>query len=129
MKIKQLNVHCCRLPITPIERGGIAPYQLSYRLATHGCIRLHPDDVDDLFHHVRLGEPGEVIYEPVLASFDGAAAYLEVHPDFYQSRGDPLLTAVGLLDRLGLAGRIDLPEVARIVREQEGLAVRLTIRR
>lgn len=35
MKISQIQVHCCRLPITPIERGGIAPYQLSYRLATH----------------------------------------------------------------------------------------------
>ena len=35
MKITQILVHCCRLPLTPLERGGIAPYQLSYRLATH----------------------------------------------------------------------------------------------
>ena len=35
MKITDLQVHCCRMPLTPIERGGIAPYQLSYRLATH----------------------------------------------------------------------------------------------
>ena len=35
MKITGLRVHCCRMPLTPLERGGIAPYQLSYRLATH----------------------------------------------------------------------------------------------
>jgi L-alanine-DL-glutamate epimerase-like enolase superfamily enzyme len=35
MKITDLLIHCCRMPLTPIERGGIAPYQLSYRLATH----------------------------------------------------------------------------------------------
>lgn len=35
MKITEVLVHCCRLPLTPLERGGLAPYQLSYRLATH----------------------------------------------------------------------------------------------
>jgi L-alanine-DL-glutamate epimerase-like enolase superfamily enzyme len=35
MKITDLRVHCCRMPLTPLERGGIAPYQLSYRIATH----------------------------------------------------------------------------------------------
>jgi len=35
MKITDLKVHCCRMPLTPLERGGIAPYQLSYRIATH----------------------------------------------------------------------------------------------
>lgn len=35
MKIRRLDVHCCRLPLTPLERGGVAPYKLSYRLATH----------------------------------------------------------------------------------------------
>ena len=35
MKIADVRVHCCRLPLMPLERGGIAPYQLSYRLATH----------------------------------------------------------------------------------------------
>lgn len=47
MKIKQIQVHCCRLPLTPIERGGIAPYQLSYRLATHAdryFVELQTDD-------------------------------------------------------------------------------------
>jgi L-alanine-DL-glutamate epimerase-like enolase superfamily enzyme len=47
MKIAELRVHCCRMPLTPLERGGIAPYQLSYRLATH---------VDRYFIEVRTDE-------------------------------------------------------------------------
>ena len=35
MKISDVRVHCCRMPLMPLERGGSAPYQLSYRLATH----------------------------------------------------------------------------------------------
>jgi L-alanine-DL-glutamate epimerase-like enolase superfamily enzyme len=47
MKITSLEVVACRLPLTPIERGGIAPYQLSYRLATHAdrfFIAVHTDE-------------------------------------------------------------------------------------
>ena len=47
MRITELRVHCCRMPLTPLERGGIAPYQLSYRLATH---------VDRYFLEVRTGD-------------------------------------------------------------------------
>jgi L,D-transpeptidase ErfK/SrfK len=108
--------------------GTTAPASI-YHFATHGCIRLHPDDVDDLFHHVRLGEPGEIVYQPVLVGFDGTTVYLEVHGDPYNLADNRLLMAMDLLDRSGLIERVNISDVTRVVRQSEGLAIPLAVRR
>lgn len=64
MKIRELHVHCCRLPLTPLERGGIAPYQLSYRLATHAdrlFIELKTDDGHSGWGEAELTLPAEAV--------------------------------------------------------------------
>jgi L,D-transpeptidase ErfK/SrfK len=105
--------------------GTTAPSSI-YHYATHGCIRLHPDDVEELFHFVTVGEPGRVVYEPVLVAFDGMDVYLEVHRDPYDRVPSPVARALQLLDQSGLRARVDLAEVVRVVREAEGLAVPVT---
>jgi L,D-transpeptidase ErfK/SrfK len=105
--------------------GTIAPLSI-YAFATHGCIRLHPDDIDALYQQVAAGERGRIIYEPVLVAYDGTDVYLEVHPDPYRRAPDPLLRALDLLDQAGLTGLIDATEVARVVRSAEGLATPVT---
>jgi L-alanine-DL-glutamate epimerase-like enolase superfamily enzyme len=65
MRIQKLNVYCCRLPLTPIERGGIAPYQLSYRLATHAdryFIELLTDDGHSGWGEGELTMPAEAVH-------------------------------------------------------------------
>jgi L,D-transpeptidase ErfK/SrfK len=123
-----LGKHWMRLSFGSIGLHGTTAPASIYRLATHGCIRLHPDDIEALFYRVRLGEPGEVVYQPVLAAFDGRAVYLEVHSDPYRLAGNPLRMATQLLDRLGLTDRVDAWDVVRVVRRSEGLAVPLAIR-
>jgi L,D-transpeptidase ErfK/SrfK len=108
--------------------GTTAPSSI-YSFSTHGCIRLHPEDADDLFRHVDVGASVRVVYQPVLVAFDGSSLYLEVHADPYNRAPSPLLTALNLLDRSGLLARVDVKEVARVVHEAEGLAVPLTLRR
>jgi L,D-transpeptidase ErfK/SrfK len=108
--------------------GTIAPSTI-YHYATHGCIRLHPDDVEDLFAHVAVGDPGRIVYEPILIAFDGTDVYLEVHADRYQRTPNPLWRALELLDQSGLRERVELTEVVRVVREAEGLAVAVTVQR
>jgi L,D-transpeptidase ErfK/SrfK len=107
--------------------GTTAPSSI-YHFATHGCIRLHPDDVDDLFHRVNVGERGRIVYQPVLVAFDGTDVYLEVHPDPYRRNGSPLLRALELLEQLGLQERVDLTEVLRVTRDAEGLATPVSTR-
>jgi L,D-transpeptidase ErfK/SrfK len=123
-----LGQYWMRLSFGSIGLHGTSAPSSIYHFATHGCIRLHPQDAEDLFHHVRLGEPGEIVHEPVLVAFDGASAFLEVHGDPYRRGGEPLTTAIDLLDRLLLTERVDVREVAGVVRQAEGLAIPLTLR-
>lgn len=108
--------------------GTTAPSSV-YHYATHGCIRLHPEDVEALFPFVALGDRGRIVYEPVLVAFDGTDVYLEVHRDPYRRAPNPLFRAAELLEQAGLRERVDLAVVARVVREAEGLAVPVTARR
>jgi len=105
--------------------GTIAPLSI-YAFATHGCIRLHPDDIDALFQQVAAGDRGRIIYEPVLVAYDGSDVYLEVHPDPYRRAPDSMGRALDLLEQAGLTGLSDMTEVAHVVRRAEGLATPVT---
>ena len=105
--------------------GTTAPSSI-YHFATHGCIRLHPDDVEDLFFHVAVGDPGRIVYEPVLVGFDGTDVFLEVHGDAYRRAPASPERAWQLLEEAGLRALVDPTRVARVVREAEGLAVAVT---
>ena len=63
--------------------GTNAPSSI-YSFASHGCVRLHPDDIAWLFPRVAVGDRVELIYEPVLLAAVGAQVFLEVHRDAYQ---------------------------------------------
>ena len=67
--------------------GTIAPQSI-FRFETHGCIRLHPDDIADLWPRVPVGTPGEVIYEPVLVRVVDGHVLLESHADVYRRIAD-----------------------------------------
>jgi L,D-transpeptidase ErfK/SrfK len=47
---------------------------------THGCIRMYPEDVAELFPLVKVGTPVHLINEPVKVAFVDGELLLEVHP-------------------------------------------------
>jgi L,D-transpeptidase ErfK/SrfK len=47
---------------------------------THGCVRLYPEDVAQLFELVPVGTPVNIINQPAKAGWQGGTLYLEVHP-------------------------------------------------
>src|SRR6185295_17508125 len=90
---------------------------------THGCIRMHPDDIEALFERVRVGTTGDVIYEPVLIAVEGEDVLLEAHPDVYgRITGDPLADVLRRAALLGVVDRIDRAGVARALKRREGVA-------
>jgi len=102
--------------------GTNAPLTI-YRVATHGCIRLHPDDIASLFERVETGMSGEVVYQPILLAVDGEDILLEVHPDVYRlGPSDRIAEARRRAALLGVLDRIDLVAVARVIRGREGIA-------
>ena len=102
--------------------GTIAPASV-YHFQSHGCIRLHPDDIAELFDQVRVGTPGRLIYQPVLlAVIEDGRILLEVHRDIYRKGIDPTQTVRDLAEANGLSQAIDWPKVDAVIAAQDGLA-------
>lgn len=99
-----------------------------YRTATHGCIRLQADNIEDLFGRVDVGTPGRIIYEPVLLTSHEGEVYLEVHPDAYRrATMSPLQQARELAAQLGLSDRIDWTRAAAEIGRRAGIARRVSL--
>jgi L,D-transpeptidase ErfK/SrfK len=101
--------------------GTNAPHGI-YRLASHGCIRLHPDDIADLFPRVRSEMRGRIIYEPVLLAETDGAVFLEVHADAYRKVPDMMARVEQLAQARDLGGMIDWAIVKEVIRKRDGIA-------
>ena len=98
-----------------------------YRTATHGCIRLQGDRIEDLYGRVDIGTSGRIIYEPVLMAVRGNEIYLEVHRDVYRRMSmSAAQQARELAARLALADRIDWAVASSEIERQAGIARRIS---
>jgi len=121
-----LGQHWLGLSLTGVGLHGTnAPLSI-YQFATHGCIRLHPEDIEALFAQVDEGESGRIVYEPILVAYHGRDVFVEVQPDPYRRVADPMERVLELIDRAGLRELVDLTELGLAVRAAEGLAVPVT---
>jgi len=101
--------------------GTNAPSSI-YGAVTHGCMRLHPDDIAWLFPRVRLGMTVRTVYEPVLLADVGGRVFLEVHPDVYRRQPNSLAAVQALAASRGLVSRIDWAAATRVVALHHGVA-------
>jgi len=98
-----------------------------YRTATHGCVRLQGDRIEDLYGRVDVGTRGRVIYEPVLMAVRGNEIYLEVHRDVYRRMSvSALHQARELAARLAFADRIDWKAANNEIERYGGIARRIS---
>lgn len=95
-----------------------------YSFASHGCIRVYPEQMEELFKAVTVNTPGEIIYKPVkLAITEEGRVFLEVHRDVYGKSSSGLATdARRLIERQNLSERVDWQKVESIVRHTSGIA-------
>lgn len=122
-----LGRHWLELSIPAIGiHGTIAPASI-YRFQSHGCIRLHPDDIAALFMLVEPGVTGQIIYEPVLLAEVGGRVYLEVHGDIYDQGGVDSETLHQIAGARGLAGRIDWLLAYEVLTGFDGVARDVTL--
>lgn len=118
-----LGKHWLGLSIPGIGiHGTIAPASV-YHFQSHGCIRSHPDDIAKLFERVDKGEPGKIIYSPVLlARLGDGRIFLEIHPDIYKKGIKPLTLVARLARAQGIANMLNWNGVKNVIRLKEGLA-------
>jgi L,D-transpeptidase ErfK/SrfK len=108
--------------------GTNAPSSI-YAFASHGCIRMHPDDVADLFQRVAVGMTGVLVYQPVVVAFIDGRIWIEVHPDEYRRAGDAVAVVRDAAERAGLDAVTDWALVDETVRQRRGHAVDVTMSR
>jgi lipoprotein-anchoring transpeptidase ErfK/SrfK len=95
-----------------------------YSYASHGCIRVYPEQMEEFFKEVAVNTPGEIIYKTVkLAITEEGRVFLEVHRDVYNRISSGLATeARRLIEKQNLSGRVDWQKVKSMVRHTSGIA-------
>jgi L,D-transpeptidase ErfK/SrfK len=101
--------------------GTIAPASI-YQFRTHGCIRLHPDDIAALFGDVSTGTPGLLIYQRLMVARLGDRIFLEVHRDIYRKEPNPLGALLAIARANNLHSALDWEIAKEIIAKQEGVA-------
>jgi L,D-transpeptidase ErfK/SrfK len=99
--------------------------------SSHGCVRLYPEDIEELFERVARGTKVRFVNQPVLAGWRDGALYLEVHPGLAEQNHDLAADArtaiAAAIERARSASptmatvEIDEEAVARIVEERRGI--------
>ena len=102
--------------------GTNAPSSI-YAFGSHGCIRLHPDDVASVFDRVAVGTTGVLIYQPVVVAVIDGRVWLEAHPDEYRRAPNAAALVRDAIDREGLRAQIDWALVDEVLRQRRGRAV------
>jgi L,D-transpeptidase ErfK/SrfK len=85
---------------------------------------MHPEDAGSLFRQVKVGQRGEIIYEPVLlAQLQDGEILLEAHRDPYRRKNtDSLQFVRKLATANNLAQRIDWSKAAEVTSRNQGIA-------
>ncbi len=107
--------------------GTNAPSSI-YHAVTHGCVRLHPDDIAWLYPRAQVGTPVRIIYEPVLLAVVDGEVLLEVHPDVYGLAEEPRRMAHALAADAGVTARVDWVLADEVLVARQGIASPVTIR-
>jgi L,D-transpeptidase ErfK/SrfK len=88
---------------------------------SHGCVRLYPEDIDVLFHMVRVGMPGQFVYEPVKFGWRANRLYVEVHDDLYAMYPGLWNHTMKEVERLGLTDQVDTSLLQKAVEAKTGV--------
>lgn len=93
-----LGDHALRLGLSAyLIHGTNKPWGIGMRVS-HGCIRLYPEDIAELFDKVKVGTPVNIINNPFKIGKADGVLYLEVHPPLKVGKKDEYGDVIESLD-------------------------------
>lgn len=99
-----------------------------YRYMSHGCIRVLPEQMEQLYPMVDIKTKGEIIYEPVkLAVTDDGRVYLEVRTDVYKKHASVKEYVKKTIESRGVSDKIDWQKVDKLIKNETGIAEDITL--
>ena len=102
--------------------GTNKPFGVGRRVS-HGCLRLYPEDIRDLFPRAVKGTPVRIIYQPIKVGLHNGQLFAEIHQDLYQRITDPVAEVQRQAAALPWQGEIDLQALSRAIADQRGVPV------
>lgn len=94
-----------------------------YTYASHGCIRVFPERMEELFNLVKTNTAGEIIYKPVkLTETADGRILLEAHGDIYNKTKGLAAEAKSLIRAKKLENRVNWEKVKRVLSRKSGVA-------
>jgi L,D-transpeptidase ErfK/SrfK len=117
-----LGSHALRLSLgSVLIHGTNRPYAVG-RKASHGCIRMYPEDIPNLFKIVPRGAKVTIIRQPLKIGISGETVYMEVHKD-KELHINYFNEAVRLLIKKDLYKKVDKDKMLVALREKKGFPV------
>lgn len=105
--------------------GTDTPWAIG-RQTTHGCIRLYPEDIGELYELVNPSTRVELVYEPVKLGEANGRLYVEAHDDVYRRFPSLESEAFRLVKAAGATERVDPERLRQAVRDRRGVPVDVT---
>ncbi len=104
--------------------GTNKPYGVGLRIS-HGCVRLYPKDIENLFHQVSVKTHVNIVDQPLLAGWQEDMLYLEIHQSSKQTSDFSEQVKTLLKDKLkhkpgAIGKKIDWEQVKKILAEPSG---------
>lgn len=116
--------------------GTNKPWGVGRRVSS-GCIRMYPEDVEQLYDLVQIGTKVTVVDQPIKFGWIDGQLYMEAHPTQAQSdqlealgRFDPVVPSSVVDQARAAAGRqaarLDWSRIRKAVVERRGYPIRIT---
>jgi L,D-transpeptidase ErfK/SrfK len=98
-----------------------------YRYTSHGCIRMLPEHMEQLYPMVSTKTKGEIIYQPVkLAINDEGRVYLEVRTDVYKKHKSIKEYVSKAIEDRGISDKVDWQKIDKLILDETGVAEDVT---
>jgi L,D-transpeptidase ErfK/SrfK len=99
-----------------------------YRYMSHGCIRMLPEHIEQLYPMVNVKTKGEIIYEPVkLAVSNEGKVYLEVRTDVYKKHKSVKEYVSRVIETRGISDKVDWQKIDKLIQDETGVAEDITL--
>ncbi|NVN98711.1 MAG: L,D-transpeptidase family protein [Geobacteraceae bacterium] len=96
--------------------------------SSHGCIRVMPEHMENLFRSVSIPMNGEIIYKPVkIEKAPDGRIFLEVNNDSYEMFEDITAEVKKVISSKKLEEKVSWQRVNRVITEKSGIAEDVTL--
>ncbi len=122
-----MGTHALRLSFgSVLIHGTDIPWGIGRKIS-HGCIRLYPEDIVELYEIIPVNTKVTIVNQPVKVGVKHGKIYVEVHANADRKGYDYLGQTKRMLKQKRLLNRVDMKKVAAVVDKKKGFPVKVSV--